>query len=81
MYGAGIAARTLDLSPDSPQTGKLDVVVDMTSLDTGDKDRDDTLRGADLFSIAKFPQAHFTATQITKKTVRSVAVRGFPSPW
>jgi polyisoprenoid-binding protein YceI len=57
---------TLDLSPESPQTGKLDVVVDMTSLDTGDKDRDDTLRGADLFSIAKFPQAHFTATQITK---------------
>jgi polyisoprenoid-binding protein YceI len=57
---------TLDFSPDSPQTGKLDVAVDMNSLDTGDKERDDTLRGADLFSVAKFPQAHFTSTQITK---------------
>ena len=38
----------------------------MNSLDTGDKDRDDTLRGADLFSVAKFPQAHFSAAQIVK---------------
>jgi polyisoprenoid-binding protein YceI len=57
---------TLDFSPDSPQTGKLDVLVDVNSVDTGDKERDDTLRGADLFSVAKFPQAHFTSTQITK---------------
>jgi len=57
---------TLDFAPDSPQTGKLDVVVDVNSVDTGDKERDDTLRGADLFSVAKFPQAHFVSTQITK---------------
>lgn len=57
---------TLDFSPDNLAASKLDVVVDMTSLDTGDKERDDTLKGADLFSIAKFPQAHFTSTQITK---------------
>jgi polyisoprenoid-binding protein YceI len=57
---------TFDFSADSPQTGKLDVVVDMNSLDTGDKERDDTLRGPDLLSVAKFPQAHFTSTQITK---------------
>jgi polyisoprenoid-binding protein YceI len=57
---------TLDFAPDSPQTGKLDVVVDVNSIDSGDKERDDTLRGADLLSVAKFPQAHFTSTQITK---------------
>jgi polyisoprenoid-binding protein YceI len=57
---------TLDFSPDNPQAGKLDVVVDVNSLDTGDKERDDALRGADLLSVAKFPQAHFTSTQITK---------------
>jgi polyisoprenoid-binding protein YceI len=44
----------------------LDVVIDMTSLDTGDKERDDTLRGSDLFDVAKNPQARFTSTQITK---------------
>ncbi len=45
---------------------KLDVVIEMASLDTGDKERDDTLKTADLFSVAKFPQSHFTSTQITK---------------
>ena len=57
---------TLDFSPDNLATSKLDVVVDMNSLDTGDKERDDTLKSADLFSAAKFPQSRFTSTQITK---------------
>jgi cytochrome b561 len=57
---------TLDFSPDNLAASKLDVVVEMASLDTGDKERDDTLKGADLFSVAKFPQAHFTSTQITR---------------
>jgi polyisoprenoid-binding protein YceI len=56
----------LDFSADNLGASRLEVTVDMTSLDTGDKERDDTLRGADLFSIAKFPQAHFLATQIAK---------------
>lgn len=57
---------TLDFSADSLATSKLDVVVDMASLDTGDKERDETLESADLFSVAKFPQSRFTSTQITK---------------
>lgn len=44
----------------------LDVTIDLSALDTGDKERDDTLRDADLFSVARFPQAHFTAAQISK---------------
>src|ERR1700758_1663445 len=57
---------TLDAAADGSAAGKLDVTVDMTTLDSGDKDRDDTLRGPDLFSVKKFTQAHFVATQITK---------------
>jgi polyisoprenoid-binding protein YceI len=57
---------TLDLAPDNLAASKLDVVVETASLDTGDKERDDALKGADLFSVAKFPQARFTSTQITK---------------
>lgn len=56
----------LDAAADGSAVSKLDVMVDMTTLDSGDKDRDDTLRGADLFSVTKFPKAHFLATQITK---------------
>ena len=43
---------------------KIDVTIDIASLDTGDKERDDTLKGADLFDVKKFPQAHFVATKI-----------------
>jgi polyisoprenoid-binding protein YceI len=57
-------AVTLDVAGDAPS--KLDVVIDMASLDTGDKERDDTLKTADLFSVAKFPQSHFTSAQITR---------------
>ena len=57
---------TLDAAADGSAASKLDVTVDMTTMDSGDKDRDDTLRGPDLFSVAKFTQAHFTAIQITK---------------
>jgi polyisoprenoid-binding protein YceI len=56
----------LDAAADGSSVSQLDVTVDMTSMDTGDKERDDTLRGADLFAVSKFPQAHFVATQIAK---------------
>lgn len=57
---------TLDFSASDLTASKLDVVVDMASLNTSDKERDDTLHGPDLFDAAKYPQAHFTSTQMTK---------------
>jgi polyisoprenoid-binding protein YceI len=57
---------SLDFAADNLSAGRLEVGVDVTSLDTGDKDRDDTLRSADLLSVAKFPQARFSAAQIVK---------------
>jgi polyisoprenoid-binding protein YceI len=56
----------LDFSPENPDAGKLDVAVIMGSLDTGDKERDDTLKGPDLFSVARFPQSRFVSTRIVK---------------
>jgi len=41
---------------------KFDVKVDVTSVDTQSGERDDTLRTADFFNAAKFPQAHFVTT-------------------
>jgi polyisoprenoid-binding protein YceI len=57
---------SMDFSADNLAASRLEVGIEVNSLDTGDKDRDDTLRGADLFNVAKFPQAHFSATQIQK---------------
>ena len=52
-------------APDNLTASKIDVTIDVTSLDTGDQERDDTLKGADLFDIKKFPQARFVATKFT----------------
>jgi polyisoprenoid-binding protein YceI len=57
---------SFSFSPDSPTSGRLAVTIEVTSLDTGDKERDDTLRGSDLFAVAKYPQAQFLATQFVK---------------
>ncbi len=59
-------AVSFDFSLENLAAGRLEVTVEMSSADTGDKERDDTLRGEDLFAVAKFPQTHYTATQLTK---------------
>ncbi len=52
-------------SGDNLAASRIDVTVDIASLDTGDPERDDTLKGADLFDLKNFPQARFTATKFT----------------
>ena len=59
-------AVALDFPGADPAGGRLEVTVEVAALDTGDKDRDDTLKSDDLFAVKKFPQAHFSATQIVK---------------
>jgi polyisoprenoid-binding protein YceI len=56
----------LDFAPENLPASHLEVTIAMNSLDTGDQERDDTLRDADLFAVKKFPQAHFSAAQILK---------------
>jgi len=45
---------------------KLDVIVQVASAQTQDKDRDDALRSADLLNVEKFPTARYSATSFTK---------------
>ena len=59
-------AVSLDCAAANPEGGRLEVTIEVAALDTGDKDRDDTLRSDDLFAVAKFPQAHFLSTRIVK---------------
>ena len=51
---------------DNLGASKINVTVDVASLDTGDQERDDALKGADLFDVQKFPQAKFVASKITQ---------------
>lgn len=49
-----------------PTAGRLEVVIDMRSFDTGDRQRNDILGGQDLFDVTQFPQSRFVASRITK---------------
>jgi polyisoprenoid-binding protein YceI len=55
-----------EFSPDALANAHLDVVIDLASEDSGDKDRDDTMHGADLFDVAHFPTAHYVTKSVTQ---------------
>jgi polyisoprenoid-binding protein YceI len=72
---------TLDPGASDPAGGKLEVTVDVAALDTGDTDRDEVLRGDDLFAVKKYPQATFKSTAITRAAggydaVGALTIRG-----
>jgi polyisoprenoid-binding protein YceI len=51
----------------NPAAGSLKVTVQIASLDTQDKDRDEALAGADLFDTAKYPTAQYVASSLVKR--------------
>jgi len=59
----------IDFAPDALANAHFDVQIDMSSVDTLDKDRDGTMRGADLFDVARFPTAHY----VTRSFVNTAA--------
>ena len=78
-------AVSFDFAPDNLAASRLEVTVEINSLDTGDSERDETLRGTDMFAVAKYPQAHFLATQINKtaagfEAVGQLTMRGVTRP-
>ena len=56
-------ATRLSFDPAALAASRLDVAIPLAGAVTGDKERDDTLRGGDFFSAAKFPQARYIATR------------------
>ncbi len=55
------------------ESAKFDVIVDLASVTTGDKDRDEALSGADFFDIGKFPNAHFVTRQFKRSGDQVIA--------
>lgn len=52
---------------DDLANSRFDVEVDTQSVDTTEDDRDSALRGEDLFSVEKYPQARFVTSSFTRK--------------
>lgn len=70
-FEAAIKLDDADVSKDS-----FDVKVDIASLETGSSERDDTLRTADFFDPAKFPQAHFVTQSFGKGADGGLEAKG-----
>ena len=51
----------------------VNVIVDATTINTNDENRDNHLRGEDFFDVEKYPSIHFEATGVN---VNNLAVTG-----
>jgi len=60
-FDARISFKPADLA-----ASRFDVMVDPASADTGEEQRDTTLRGPDFFDAAHFKMAHFVTTSFRK---------------
>jgi polyisoprenoid-binding protein YceI len=56
----------IDFAPDALAGAHFDVLIDLGSVDSMDKDRDTTMRGPDVFDIAHYPTAHYVTRAFTK---------------
>lgn len=76
---------TLDFDPRQPVDGRLDVTVDVASLDTRDAERDAILRGADFFQADEHPHAVFHAGRLERagdgwRAPGELTIRGITQP-
>ena len=56
-------ATRISFDPAALAASKLDVTIPLAGTATGDKERDENLRGGDFFDVARFPQARYVATK------------------
>jgi polyisoprenoid-binding protein YceI len=66
---------TIVLDPEV-HAGRIDFIVDASSIDTGWAARDAFLRGADMFDTAHYPVVRFRSTRLAFDSSRLIAVSG-----
>ena len=62
--------------PKDLATSRFEVKVDLASVDTGDAERDDILKGEDLFAVQKWPTATYVAESFQHQGGAKFAARG-----
>lgn len=67
-------AVTARFNPAQPEAGRIEVQIDVDSLDSQDEERDKALRGAEFFDTAKIPGAHYVTRGITRTAQGFAAV-------
>lgn len=67
---------TLVFDREQPERSTLQATVDVASVNTADQKRDDHLRSADFFEVAKFPTATFKSSSWKKTGADTYDVSG-----
>jgi polyisoprenoid-binding protein YceI len=57
-------AGTLTLDEAKPEASKVDVTIDVASIDTANEKRDEHLKGKDFFDVAQYPTMSFKSTKV-----------------
>lgn len=60
----GAVSGTVTVDEENPRNSKLEVTVDVSSIDTRQEMRDNHLRSADFFDVAKYPTMRFVSRRI-----------------
>jgi polyisoprenoid-binding protein YceI len=67
---------TLDFDPNAPQSSRLDVTIDASSVDTPSDKLDEMLRGSQMFDVVKNPALRFQSGAITVTGATTGTVSG-----
>lgn len=66
----------LAFDPDAPETGHVRVVIDPSSVDTGNDRRDADLRGPSFFEVETYPRLTFESTSVERISDTEFVVHG-----
>ena len=67
---------TINLDRDQPERSSVSASIEVNSLDTGNKKRDEHLRSAEFFDAARFPEIRFKSRQVKRTSGESADVTG-----
>lgn len=67
---------TVTLDEATPASSKVNASVDASSITTGVAERDNHLKGADFFDVAKYPTITFVSSSVTKSSATSYSATG-----
>ena len=76
---------TVTLDPADLTKSSVEATIDATTIDTRDAKRDDHLKNADFFDVAKFPKITFKSTKVEKaadglKVTGDLTIKGVTKP-
>ncbi|HEY8964202.1 MAG TPA: cytochrome b/b6 domain-containing protein, partial [Alphaproteobacteria bacterium] len=57
---------TIAMDPKNPTTGTADIIIDLKSFDSGNKERDSSTQGKEWFDLANFPTATYKVKSFDK---------------